>query len=515
MARNPTLINFNRVPADAVGSAYQAGLTNINEFAPNQDMADALLKRGSSTEPVQSVREGIYRALTGGVGGFIKGRDKRNLQTQKDDYTSLLTKALMAGTPTEGTVGKAERIVTPIDNRVSSPDIANPIEGLTPAEFAGASLNSRMPLVPDSPAPASVDPSLLQTEIGIEPPPPAPTSILDDPSVPDVASLGLERIETPTGPGGQIIEQPYVPGTPGTPGGLSEVLKVLDAAGTPEARAAALQFRYGALADQAQQRRDAEEFAKDLLLKRAGPPSGGPTPSSQMKNAKELTRLRGELDDANESGDEQAIKDATQRLDDLRFATRGDAEAVAERRAATLSPAQDIKGLESWGVFELKKAPFEAMKETAQLLLGSEGLDAITGISNKFFPTVLSASGRDADALRRTLISQIKQNVLQSYRSMSETGGAVGQVSDAEQRMFAENIAALENAQSKEQAVKALDRIISFSDGSVRRLNESLVREFGPQENFTADQFKLGKRIPGSNQGASQVIRFDSAGNPI
>jgi len=496
MARNPTLINFNkpgqRLPAAAVGPAYQAGLTNINEFAPNQDMVDALLKTGSSTDPVQSNKEGMYRALQGVLGGYMKGRDKRNLRGQKDAYGEAVMKALMAGTPTEGTEAIPEVISTPM--APASPP---------PSSFAPD-------LAMEPPPPSSVAPDLA-----MEPPTAAPASILDDPSVPDVASLGLERIETPTGPGGQIIEQPYVPGTPGTPGGLSEVLKVLDAAGTPEARAAALQFRYGALADQAQQRRDAEEFAKDLLLKRAGPPSGGPTPSSQMKNAKELTRLRGELDDANESGDEQAIKDATQRLDDLRFATRGDAEAVAERRAATLSPAQDIKGLESWGVFELKKAPFEAMKETAQLLLGSEGLDAITGISNKFFPTVLSASGRDADALRRTLISQIKQNVLQSYRSMSETGGAVGQVSDAEQRMFAENIAALENAQSKEQAVKALDRIISFSDGSVRRLNESLVREFGPQENFTADQFKLGKRIPGSNQGASQVIRFDSAGNPI
>ena len=513
------LVNFNRVPAAAVGSAYQAGMTNIDQFAPDPDMVKALLERGSSTAPVESVQQGLYRALTGVAGGFIKGRDKRNLQTQKDDYTSLLTKALMAGTPTEGTVGKAERIVTPIDNRVSSPDIANPIEGLTPAEFAGASLNSRMPLVPDPPTPASVDPSLLQTEIGIEPPPPAPTSILDDPSVPDVASLGLERIETPTGPGGQIIEQPYVPGTPGTPGGLAEVLKVLDAAGTPEARAAALQFRYGALEDQAQQRRDAEEFAKDLMLKRAGPPSGGPTPSSQMKNAEQVTRLRGELEDAVGSENEEAIKDARQKLNDFLFIAQGNPEAVAAKRAAILSPAQDIKGLESWGVFELKKAPFEAMKETAQLLLGSEGLDSITGLSNKFGGTFLTASGRDANALRRTLISQIKQNVLQSYRSMSETGGAVGQVSDAEQKMFAENIAAVEGAQSEAQAVEALNRIISFSDGSVRRLNESLVRQFGPQENFTADQFEYGKRISGSNQGASQIIIFDESGveqgNPV
>lgn len=280
MARNPTLINFNkpgqRLPAAAVGPAYQAGLTNINEFAPNQDMVDALLKTGSSTDPVQSNKEGMYRALQGVLGGYMKGRDKRNLRGQKDAYGEAVMKALMAGTPTEGTVGKAERIVTPIDNRVSSPDIANPIEGLTPAEFAGASLNSRMPLVPDSPAPASVDPSLLQTEIGIEPPPPAPTSILDDPSVPDVASLGLERIETPTGPGGQIIEQQYVPGTPGTPGGLQAMIDSLRGDGTrdPGLQSAlnqtALTMQYGGLQDKAALDAAQAQFNRDMELKKAG-----------------------------------------------------------------------------------------------------------------------------------------------------------------------------------------------------------------------------------------------------
>ena len=198
------LVNFNkpgqRLPAAAVGPAYQAGLTNINEFAPDPDMVDALLKRGSSTAPVQSVQEGLYRALTGVAGGYMKGRDKRDLRGQKDAYGEAVMKALMASTPTEGTVGKAERIVTPM--APASPP---------PSSFAPD-------LAMEPPPPSSVAPDLA-----MEPPTAAPASILDDPSVPDVASLGLERIETPTGPGGQVIEQQYVPGTPGTPGGLSSI----------------------------------------------------------------------------------------------------------------------------------------------------------------------------------------------------------------------------------------------------------------------------------------------------
>ena len=211
MAINPKLINFNRVPTAAVGPAYQAGLTDINEFSRDQDMVDALLKRGSSTEPVQSTREGAYRALQGVLGGYMKGRDKRELQSQKDNFRKTMAQALIAGRGTPGTEETIpQSVVTPTDTRL----------GVT-------------------------DPDMLQTEL------PPQQSILDDPSVPDVASLGLERIETPTGPGGQVIQKEYISRTPGTPGGIQPMLDVLRGAGTREADQAAIELQFGGMQQQA------------------------------------------------------------------------------------------------------------------------------------------------------------------------------------------------------------------------------------------------------------------------
>ena len=213
MAINPKLINFNRVPTAAVGPAYQAGLTDINEFSRDQDMVDALLKRGSSTEPVQSTREGAYRALQGVLGGYMKGRDKRELQSQKDNFRKTMAQALIAGRGTPGTEETIpQSVVTPTDTRL----------GVT-------------------------DPDMLQTEL----PPPPQQSILDDPSVPDVASLGLERIETPTGPGGQVIQKEYISRTPGTPGGIQPMLDVLRGAGTRGADRAAIELEFGGMQQQA------------------------------------------------------------------------------------------------------------------------------------------------------------------------------------------------------------------------------------------------------------------------
>jgi hypothetical protein len=74
--------------------------------------------------------------------------------------------------------------------------------------------------------------------------------------------------------------------------------------------------------------------------------------------------------------------------------------------------------------------------------------------------------------------SQIAQNVLQMYRSMSATGGAVGQVSDKEQEMFQNNLAALDQAQSKEQFDHELNNILNFVQASKQRILDAYKTQY-------------------------------------
>src|SRR5690606_18791682 len=109
-----------------------------------------------------------------------------------------------------------------------------------------------------------------------------------------------------------------------------------------------------------------------------------------------------------------------------------------------------------------------------------EGFDGISGLSaDRALALVPGSKQADAVAQFTTLKSQIAQNVLQMYRRMSETGGAVGQVSNVEQELFQNNLAALDRAQSPEAMREALGRIIKFVDESTERMRRAYEAEYG------------------------------------
>ena len=145
--------------------------------------------------------------------------------------------------------------------------------------------------------------------------------------------------------------------------------------------------------------------------------------------------------------------------------------------------AKDVKA-----TIPTKFAPLDRMSSTVDDILASPGLESRTGYSS-FVPASLQGTkSLNTQAKMETLKSQIAQNVLQMYRNMSATGGAVGQVSDAEQKMFQNNLAALDQSQSIGEFKKQLKKIKDFVDGSKQRILNAYQEQYGSSGNQSAPQ---------------------------
>jgi hypothetical protein len=123
-------------------------------------------------------------------------------------------------------------------------------------------------------------------------------------------------------------------------------------------------------------------------------------------------------------------------------------------------------------------ADLDRLATSANELLQSPGLERITGIPGKF-GNVPGMAGANAAAKLETLKSQIGFGVLQAMRNASKTGGALGNVSDAEGKRLEANLAALDTSQSTEDFAKGLKKVIDFSNQAKQRLADSYKMHYG------------------------------------
>ncbi len=114
-------------------------------------------------------------------------------------------------------------------------------------------------------------------------------------------------------------------------------------------------------------------------------------------------------------------------------------------------------------------ADLQRLKKIAAEVRDHPGLKGITGVRG-VFPNYPGGDAANAEAKLETLKSQVGFSVLQKMRDLSKTGGALGQVSDRENVMLQNNLAALAKAQSFEEFQKSLNEIIAFVDDTVARL---------------------------------------------
>lgn len=114
----------------------------------------------------------------------------------------------------------------------------------------------------------------------------------------------------------------------------------------------------------------------------------------------------------------------------------------------------------------------DAQIRDLKALKNSRGLDAISGIVGSRTPDV-TPEARSARALYNKIVAKGMFSSLQNLRNASPTGGALGNVSDAEGRVLRESYAALDLGQDARDIRKALSQAIAESEGAKGRLQEA------------------------------------------
>lgn len=123
-------------------------------------------------------------------------------------------------------------------------------------------------------------------------------------------------------------------------------------------------------------------------------------------------------------------------------------------------------------------AQLDRLEQAATQLKNDSGVDGITGVWGHL-PNYPEGDAARAAARLETLKSQIGFGVLQQMREMSKTGGALGSVSDRENSLLQNNLAAISTNQSAEDFKNALDQVISYARDSKARLQGAYRDTFG------------------------------------
>lgn len=246
--------------------------------------------------------------------------------------------------------------------------------------------------------------------------------------------------------------------------------------------------------DPKQQAMGVELFAQSEAAKTRNPEQFGTTP--QYYTDPKTGELRiGQL--SNKSG----FKPVTvpgQILPGLEFRNLGTSEAGINKRTGEIvsnapidvaGKAQQAKSGEIKGENIAKKPEatlrignafndLDRLADEAKAIRDAPGLSSNYGMTG-LIPNRPGSEASDAWARLASLKSQIANTVLQRMREASKTGGAVGNVSDAEQVLFQNNLAALDRAQSPDAVKAALDRIIDWTQGSKERVGRAYQETYG------------------------------------
>ncbi len=149
------------------------------------------------------------------------------------------------------------------------------------------------------------------------------------------------------------------------------------------------------------------------------------------------------------------------------------------------------------------QADLDRLQAEANRLLKHPGLSKTTGFMSAVpgIGGTATIPGTDAANFKAgldSMKSQVGFSVLQTMRNNSKTGGALGQVSDMENKLLQANLASLDRAQSEPEFRAALQKIITYTDAAKDRLRN-------------AYNLKHGDKKPVK----PETLKFDAQGNPL
>lgn len=170
---------------------------------------------------------------------------------------------------------------------------------------------------------------------------------------------------------------------------------------------------------------------------------------------------------ATEAGEVQAAKE---RVITAEVVPRGQAERQVELENAAPSAYRSV----DYSIRQMQR-----MRDQAEQIKNHPGLRNATGFGGETLSGVPGSDAADAAALVNVLKNQSFVAALSAMREASKTGGAVGQVTEAEGARFENLFAALMQAQSYPQFVQQLDQLIRYMDEGMAAIVNSYQNEYG------------------------------------
>lgn len=128
--------------------------------------------------------------------------------------------------------------------------------------------------------------------------------------------------------------------------------------------------------------------------------------------------------------------------------------------------------------FETLMSDIQDMRDAVTALKTHKGLKRAVGFES-YFPSIRGGRAASFEANLDNLKNKVGLNALQQMREMSKTGGALGQVSNYENKILQNSIASVELSQSDEQFVENLDKLTKYVDNLLAKYQRAYALDSG------------------------------------